>query len=332
MEDVSETPVFNALDSTSIDQFDAAYVGKLTASKTCGLILAVSVSQPQAAALVSLASFVSAIHNFPTLSVVASMSDYRSARAAGRIGVFLGFEDSLAVGESVSFVGPLKALGVTCLQVTYQRRNPFGDGCGESEPAGLSNLGRELVRVCNDVGVLLDVSHCSGPTTLEVARLSTAPIAATHVGCRALLDVPRNKTDEEIRAIAATGGFVGIAAKSGFLVAGGAETGTDVADYVRHMEHVVQLVGLEHAAIGTDVGDERKYTRAFAESVRRRFPEIGLVGESLDVAKIHPTGIGGPGEVQNILVDLVSRGWTPEQVRDVAYGNVERVLASALHG
>ena len=331
MEDVSETPLFNALDSTSIDQIDAAYVAKLTASNTCGLILAVSVSQPQATALASLATFVHAIHDFPTLAVVASMIDYRSVRAAGRIGVFLGFEDSLAVGESVSFVGPLKALGVTCLQVTYQRRNPFGDGCGEVEPAGLRNLGRALVHECNEVGILLDVSHCSLPTTLEVARMSRDPISATHVGCRSLLDVPRNKTDDEIRAIAATGGFIGIAAKSGFLAAGGAERGTDISDYVRHLEHVVQLVGVEHAVIGTDVGDERKYTRAFAEGVRRRYPEIGLVGEDLDVTKIHPAGIGGPGEVRNIVVDLVRRGWTPEQVRAVAHGNAERVLMSALH-
>ena len=331
MEDVSETPVFNALDSTSIGQIDASYVDKLSASNTCGLILAVSVSQPQAAALASLATFVHAIHAFPKLAVVASIADYRSVRSAGRIGVFLGFEDSLAVGESVSFVGPLKALGVTCPQVTYQRRNAFGDGCGETEPAGLSNLGRELVRQCNDVGILLDVSHCSAPTTLEVARMSRAPIAATHVGCRVLVDVVRNKTDDEIRAIAATGGFIGIAAKSGFLAAGGADKGTDVSDYVRHLEHIVQLVGVEHAVIGTDIGDERKYTRDFAEGVRRRFPEIGLVAEDLDVTKIHPAGIGGPGEVRNIVVDLVRRGWTPEQVRAVAHGNAERVLMSALH-
>jgi len=139
-------------------------------------------------------------------------------------------------------------LGVRMMHLTYNRRNPIGDGCAETNDGGLSDFGVEVVREMNRVGVIVDGAHSSNGTCLDMCRASDVPVVVSHSTCAALNAHCRAKTDEVFKAVAETGGYVGICCIPAFL--GG--TG-DVSAFLDHIDHAVKLVGAEHVAIGTDL-------------------------------------------------------------------------------
>ncbi|MBS1678408.1 MAG: membrane dipeptidase [Actinobacteria bacterium] len=174
----------------------------------------------------------------------------RAAREAGRVGVMLGLQDTLQIGSDLRRLEMLRDLGVRVVQLTYNRRNLVGDGCTEPHQSGLSRFGVELVRELNELGIVVDVSHCGDGTTMEAIDVSARPIAFTHTACRALYDHPRAKTDEQLRALAERDGYVGIVAVPFFLKAAGA----GIPDAVAHVAHAAEIVGIENVGIGTDWG------------------------------------------------------------------------------
>ncbi len=141
-------------------------------------------------------------------------------------------------------------MGFRIMHLTYNRRNWVGDGCMEEANGGLSAFGRMVVEAMNDLGIVIDTPHTGERTTLDAAAHSRAPIAASHTVCRALRDHPRGKTDEQIRAIAEKGGFIGITCVPHFLREGG---GT-IVDLLDHVEHAIKVAGIDHVGIGTDTG------------------------------------------------------------------------------
>jgi len=154
-----------------------------------------------------------------------------------------------SVHDELGHVRIFYMLGVRTMHLTYNRRNPIGDGCGEPADAGLSDFGHAVVAEMNRVGVLVDVAHAGQRTSLEAARASSVPMAASHTVCRGLRDHVRGKTDEVIRAIADTGGYVGICGIPAFLGRSG-----DIAALLDHVDYAARLVGPDHVAIGTDRG------------------------------------------------------------------------------
>ncbi|HEY1582453.1 MAG TPA: membrane dipeptidase, partial [Chthoniobacterales bacterium] len=179
---------------------------------------------------------------------VKSSADLAEAKRTGRLGVIYGFQDGTPFGESLDRRDLFRDLGLRIVQFTYNRRNLIGDGCLEPANAGLSLFGRELVARLNEKRVLIDLSHCGDRTTLESIELSKQPVAITHAGCRALTDLPRNKTDEQLRKLADKGGVVGIYFMP-YLRTSGQQMAEDV---IRHLEHALQICGEDHVGIGTD--------------------------------------------------------------------------------
>jgi len=161
---------------------------------------------------------------------------------------------------------------------------------------GLSAFGREVIKEMNRLGMIIDISHASKATTLEVAALSSDPIMASHSGVYTLFNTTRNVSDEEIVAIAAKGGLiqVGIA---GFFLSSLPREEVSVKHIVDHIDYVVKLVGIEYVGIGSD------------------FDGGGGV-----------TGCSNMGEMKNITVELLRRGYTPEQIALIWGGNVMRVM------
>ncbi len=181
--------------------------------------------------------------------------DARQAFAEGRHAMFfsannppahVGFRDGYDV---LTWLETFYRFGFRVMHLTYNRRNFVGDGCTEPSNGGLSDFGYQVVEMMNRLGILIDTPHSGVQTTLDAARASKAPVAATHTVCRALHDHPRGKTDEQLRAIADTGGFVGITCIPHFL----AERGT-IVDLLDHVEHAVDVMGIDHVGIGTDIG------------------------------------------------------------------------------
>src|SRR5688500_13241575 len=136
------------------------------------------------------------------LQAIRSVADIARAKESKRVGLIAGFQDTTMLESDLTRLTLFHDLGVRIIQLTYNVRNTVGDGCLEPGNAGLSSFGKQVGARMNELGILADTSHCGRRTTLEAITISTKPVAATHSGCSALADVPRNKTDEQLRALA----------------------------------------------------------------------------------------------------------------------------------
>jgi membrane dipeptidase len=197
---------------------------------------------------------------------VRTAADIRQAKESKRLGLIAGFQDATMLEGDLSRVDKFHELGVRIIQLTYNVRNLLADGCLEPGNAGLSNFGRDVVARMNELGILVDLSHCGRRTTLDAIAASKKPAAATHTGCAALVDVPRNKTDEQLKQLADRGGVAGIYLMP-FLRASGQPA---AEDFVRHVEHAVRVCGEEHVGVGSDLSITPPCTPASSASAGGR--------------------------------------------------------------
>ncbi|WP_162794134.1 dipeptidase [Streptomyces paludis] len=323
-----DSVVFNALDCTPLAWADETYLGKLAASGVTAINHAVSVSQGYDAAAAALVGWQHRLAETDGRVFQAyGLDDVTRAKETGTVAWFAGFEDSKPVGEDLWRLAALHQLGLRFMGLTYQNRNYAADGSGESANGGLSRFGRSLVAECNRLGIALDLSHTGERSTLETIETSTKPVLVTHAGLTHFVDSPRNKSDLVVRELAARGGVFGLAAKSGFLTPDGLTRRPGAEVFADNIDYLVELAGIDHVIVGTDVGDERKYSREGMARVRRLYPEIPIVGADLDLERIHPEGLGTPADLPLITELLAGRGYSGEDIGKVLGGNLQRVLA-----
>ena len=180
---------------------------------------------------------------------VNGVADIERARAGGQIGIGFDLEGAMPLLAQPEMVALYAALGVRQIHFAYNRNNAVADGCHD-EVRGLTPLGKRMVAAVNAAGMLMDCSHTGRVCSLEIMATSSQPVVFSHANPLALAEHGRNITDEQIRACAATGGVVCISGVSKFL--GVAEP--TVADVVRHVAYVANLVGVAHVGIGLDNG------------------------------------------------------------------------------
>lgn len=184
--------------------------------------------------------------------LAASGADFRLAKENGQVAVLLGFQDCLMLGQRVENLDVLYQLGTRCLQLTYNFRNLLGNGCLERVDGGLSDFGIECVEHMNKLGILIDLSHCGVNTTLDGIAASKKPVAFTHTMCEAIYkNHPRAKTDEQIRALVDKGGYVGMT-MIGYFVGPDPGGETTIEDYVNHIDHAVNIAGIDHVGMSSD--------------------------------------------------------------------------------
>jgi len=220
-------------------------------------------------------------------------------------------------------------LGIRMMHLTYQRRNMIGDGCAEPGNAGLSDFGRHVVAEMNRIGLIVDVAHSGWQTSLEAAQVSERPMVVSHTTCTALHRHIRSKPDDVIKAIADTGGLIGICCISRFLGGRG-----DINALLDHIDHVVKKFGVDHVAIGTDVA----YTSRNAAAENKKIPRRGksrTAWRSLwpaDPFKVPPDAAESIAWTNWPLftVGLVQRGYSDDQIRKIIGGNMLRVARAAL--
>jgi membrane dipeptidase len=322
----NELVYWNACDSSHVEYADATFIDKIRSSAITAINHTVAYSVDFKTAVRYIAAWTKLYEDAADVTFVGrSYADVARAKESGRTAVFMGFQDITAIEGDLSLLEVFHQLGIRWVQPTYQDRNIAGDGCGERTNCGLSKWGLRLIEELDRLKIIVDVSHVGINTTLESIEASRYPIMATHSACRALVDTPRNKTDAEIKALAAKGGVIGIAGKSGFLKRDGLDTGSTVFDIIDHVEYVRDLVGIEHVCIGTDVGDERKYSLEQMRAFHAKHPEVAIIGDKLRTDLMHPAGVG-PGTLYNITAGLVKRGFSDEDIKLVLGENVNRVL------
>jgi membrane dipeptidase len=261
------------------------------------------------------------------LMKIKTAADLQTAKSTGRLGLIYGFQDTLPIGEDLDRIATFHGLGVRIIQMTYNRRNLAGDGCLEPADAGLSRLGREMIERMNTLGILVDLGHGGRRTTLDTIAASKKPVSISHTGCAALVDLPRNKTDEELRLLAEKGGVAGIYLMP-FLRAKGQPMAEDV---VRHIEHAVQICGEDHVGIGTDGGISPvhltpEYIKAFHDDIAdRRRRGISAPGENDDVYTFVPD-LNTPRRFELIAHHLAGRGHSEDRIAKILGGNFARLF------
>jgi membrane dipeptidase len=294
-------------------------------------ILPVGTTPPDAAfaqAVLSIGDMEREIDRHPdALCRIRTVVDIVAARKAGRLGLIYGFQDGVAFETDLTRLDELYRLGLRIVQPTYNRRNLLGDGCLEPANAGLSIAGFEAVERMNELGILVDLSHCGRQTAADAIRHSKVPVAFTHTGSAALADHPRNRTDAELRAVAERGGVSGVYFMP-FLNGGKQPTAADV---IRHLEHMIDVAGEDHVSIGTDGGLSgevltQEYKDRHAGFVRRR-REAGIAapGET-EEGYLFAADLNSPRRLEMLADRLLARGHGSARVEKILGSNLVRVL------
>jgi membrane dipeptidase len=178
--------------------------------------------------------------------------DILRAKAEGKIAGIAGLEGAEALDASIGVLRQFYRLGLRNLGLAWNNRNAACDGVAESRTnGGLTEFGVKVVEECNQLGILLDVSHLSPAGVTDVLAVSQQPIIASHSNARALCNHPRNLTDAQIEVIAAGGGVIGVTFVDIFLNCQDSQTAT-LDDVVSNIEHMLGVVGPEHVALGSD--------------------------------------------------------------------------------
>jgi membrane dipeptidase len=259
--------------------------------------------------------------NAADLVKVRTVGDIYQARGAGKIGIIYGFQNAVAIGADLARVALFAQLGVRVIQLTYNQANHIGDGSMAAENRGLTAFGRQVVESLNDNAIMVDLSHSGERTCLEAAEISRQPVSINHTGCRALTDLPRNKTDEELRLVASRGGFVGIYFMPFLNSTGHARA----ADVVEHIDHAVNVCGEDHVGIGTDgsitsIDDLDAYRATLAEHVAlRQAAGVSAAGERADTLPF-VIDLRGVNQFYELIRLLEQRGYRQ--------GRIEKILGT----
>ena len=251
--------------------------------------------------------------NGDILTLIRSSADIVAAKAAGKTGIILGFQNAAAFEDNLGYVEAFADQGVRVVQLCYNTQNLIGTGCYERD-GGLSDYGREVVAEMNRVGILIDLSHVGAKTSEEAILASTKPVTYSHCLPSGLKQHPRNKSDEQLKFIAERGGFVGVTMFPPFLKRG---TEATVDDYVEAIDYVANIVGDDNVGVGTDF--TQGYDREFFDWIthdkgrHRRLTDFGTV--------LNPEGIRTIGEWPNLAAAMEKAGWKAGRIEKIIGGN-----------
>ncbi|RDZ26076.1 dipeptidase [Lysobacter silvisoli] len=254
-------------------------------------------------------------------------ADFDRAQRERKTALVYGFQDTTPIGEDPDRIATFHRLGVRSVQLTYNLRNLVGDGCLEPADAGLSRYGRKIIEALNEQRIAVDLSHSGRRTALDAFAASKSPALVSHSGCAALAALPRNKTDEELRAMAQRGGVVGIYLMPFLRVKGQPMA----ADLIAHLEHAVNVCGEDHVGIGSDgtvsavqltAEYKREHRKVIAE---RRALGISAPGEADDVYLILPD-LNHPRRLETLAGLLSARGHSDARIAKLLGGNFKRAL------
>lgn len=190
--------------------------------------------------------------NNGAVALARTPADLYRIKAEGRKAIMLGIENGYAIGRDLALLRQFAEMGIVYMTLCHNGNNAI---CGSARPRdgealmGLTDFGAEVVREMNQLGVMVDLSHANELSFFDALRASATPIVCSHSSCRALCDHPRNLTDEQLRALAAAGGVAQVTFYQGFLRTDGQAS---ILDAVAHLNHMVEVMGIEHVGIGTD--------------------------------------------------------------------------------
>jgi len=284
-----------------------------------------------------------------TWVLATTAEDVRRAAREGKLAALLGLEGGYALDEKIESVERYYKMGVRYISPawTFSLSWAGSSGDGQGRNIGLNDFGRQVIREMNRLGVIVDVSHVSDKTFWDIVETSTKPVVATHSNCRAIANVPRNLTDEQIRAIAKTGGVVSVVFYPAFIEPGWVDR-KNLLD--REIEPQVREAGRNADGgpslkrIARDRVREREYARRLSMPPVARLVDhidhivklVGVehvgVGSDFDGMQATPEGLSSVADLPNLTAELLRRGYTEEDVTKILGGNILRVMEEVERG
>jgi membrane dipeptidase len=258
--------------------------------------------------------------------IVRRHSDIARAKRENKIGIMPGFQYTAFLEENPERIGTFRQLGVRIMQLTYNNRSTFGDGCLEPGNAGLSKAGISAVKKMNELGVAIDLSHSGYRTTSDGIAQSAKPVLISHSGCAAVYAHPRNKPDEILKALADRGGYFGVYLMPYVVASPTVPTREHVLD---HIVHAINVCGADHVGIGSDGAIQKtvltpEQKAAFDKDIARR-KQLGIGAPGEDRYPYVPD-LNGPDHMEVIAVELSKRGQPSSVIERVLGANFQRVI------
>jgi len=269
--------------------------------------------------------------NSDLVAQAGTVEEIEAIRRSGRTAIVFGFQNTAPVEHNLDLFGAFRDLGVCVMQLTYNLQNYIGCGYWEEKDTGISSrFGRKAIAEMNDVGILIDLSHCGERTTLEAIELSAKPVAITHANPREFVGSPvygagRLKTTEALKALASRGGVLGLTPNRNMTQHGAATTLEQFGDMVAW---TVNKIGVDAVAIGTD------YCPGHPRSVRTwwRYARWSRESAPAEQMKVAPhegwsDWIKTPAGVPNLIPELARRGFSQDEIAKMMGGNWMRLFA-----
>ncbi len=260
------------------------------------------------------------------LQRIDSIEDLDTLKKGERVGYIIGIQNSDHF-QSVDDVNVFYNLGQRVSQLTYNSRNLIGTGATDRSDGGLSNFGAAVVERMNELGMAVDVSHCGDRTTLDAFEISNKPVLITHSNVRALAGGHvRCKSDEAIKAMAKSGGVMGITGVRNFV---SDKEPTTIEQMLDHVDYVANLVGVDHVAVGSDM-DMHGYDdipEPAYSALKGSYKSSYAFREKLDT-----DGFDHPKRIFDLTEGLIRRGYSDDNIRLILGGNFRRVLGDIWQG
>jgi membrane dipeptidase len=261
--------------------------------------------------------------SLPWLRYVTTAAEIRQAKRDGLIAFYAHCQPVSPAPRDLKAFDSAYAKGLRSFMLTYNLMDNIGVGCTERVDAGLSSFGVDVVKHCNRIGVIVDVSHCGHLTTMDACRYSKKPVTANHTAARSIHAHARCKSNEALRGIAETGGIIGVVAAPPFLTSAATPSIEHMLD---HIDYIAGLIGSQHVAIGTDWPLQAP-DKLLLESFMPAAKSIGFRDQDqLDVTR-RLVGFEDCRDLPNITRGLVKRGYSDEQIRGILGENALRVFA-----
>lgn len=263
---------------------------------------------------------------------VTTVAEIHQAKHDGKVAVLFGTQNGACLEGDISLLEFYYTLGYRVMGLTYSGANFLGCGCADltRDTQGLSFDGIDALKEMNRLGILVDMSHSGDATTWDALRLSKKPVVFTHCNARALSNTARNKPDDQIKAMAATGGVMGVTPLPRMVNNDLHQATLD--GLLDHIDYIANLVGIDHVGIGTDFTDTTEF---YSEPVkllwtiwRERRPEmLGTWQQYFTVP--YPKDIHNMSKHTNLTRGLVARGYSDEKILKILGGNWLRVFEAA---
>lgn len=345
-----ESVIIDGLNAVFPRNLDEKYIDSLQAGGVTGIHITVPDVESFSVSYV-VDELTQLFYNIWTLKhrgvrLATTASELRQAKREGGVAVILGSQGAGFLGQDLNTMEFYYQLGMRVMQPTYQTRNQFGSGCGEKHDGGLSNLGAEWVARMNDLGMLISLSHVGPRTSMEAMAASKHPVVFTHSNPKAICDHVRNISDEHIKACAEGGGVVGLTTIGMFLSNDKKLKDITLQDFIKHVEYVEKMAGIDHVGVGLDIAEGFTYSAEDIIKKRRLMPTLTskMLRETEDEFlksgrdRVRHDELYVPPWLQHmsdfpvIAKGLAEAGYSQQQVQKILGENFLRVFESVWGG